>query len=479
MFLKVLKIIFIKKLMQKSSLIRQILTLKVEERRDLDRFLASPYHNLREDVRQLYRFIQAHLDKNWKGLTKEAAFSFVYPGQAFDKKKMHYLQSFLLKAVEAFFIQEEVGTDLVRQQLFLLNAYRKRNLPKFFQKTLKRTRDFHQRSYRGIEHYELAYAIEWENYLFSAGQQRDIPSQLPVLNQTLDILFFCRRLKQSCLLQAHQAVFQEVDDPRLLQLIMNFLEDSPFLKVPLVAVYYYYLKAVQEPETAFFYQEFKQYVLREQLDLPKEERRTLILLAINYCIQRFNHGQKSFLREVFELYQAGLADASLLENGRLSRFAFKNIVGIGLRLEEFAWTEAFIRDFRHTLSPRYRDNYVHFSISKLRYTQRNYQEAMQQLLQVEYDDLYLNLDGKVMLMKMYYELDEWQALDSLLTSVKRFIQRKKLMGYHRESYLNIVLFIRKLLELNPYDKVAKASLFKEIEAIPALGEKEWLLEQLG
>lgn len=465
--------------MQKSSLIRQIMSLHPDERRALDRFLASPYHNLREDVRQLYTFINQHLDKNWNGLNKEAAFVFVYPGQTFDQKKMHYLLSFLLKTVEDFLIQEEVELDRVRKQLFLLQSYRKRNRPKFFQKTLKRARDYHQRSFRGVDHYEMAYAIEWENYLFTAGQQRDMPSQLPILNQTLDTLFFCRRLKQSCLLQAHQAVFQEVDDPRLLHLIMTFLKDSPFLEVPLVAVYYFYLKAVQEPDEQAFYQQFKQLILSEKSELPIAERRTLILLAINYCIQRFNLGQEVFLREVFELYQAGLEDASLLENGRLSRFAFKNIVGIGLRLEEFTWTEDFIRDFQHTLSLRYRDNYVHFSLSKLRYTQGKYREAMQQLLQVEYDDLYLNLDAKIMLMKMYYELDEWQALDSLLTSVKRFIQRKKMMGYHQEAYLNIVLFVRKLLELNPYDKVAKAKLQQEIEAISVLGEKEWLLEQLG
>lgn len=458
---------------------RQILVLQPGELRALEHFLASPCHNLREDVQQLYAFIRQQMDDNWRGMTKEAAYAFVYPGQPFDKKRMHYLQSFLLKAVEAFLIQEELASDKVRQQLFLLQAYRRRNLPKFFQKTLKRVRTYHQHSFRGVEYHELAYAIEWENYLFSAGQQRDVPSQLPILNKTLDTLFFCRRLKQSCLLQAHRAVFQEADDPRLLELIMDFLEGSPFLKVPLVAVYYYYLKAVKEPGQPAFYKEFKQLILTEKNDLPKEERRTLILLAINYGIQRFNLGQVSFLREVFELYQAGLEDASLLEHGRLSRFAFKNIVGIGLRLEEFAWAESFIRNFQHTLSPRYRENYVHFSISKLRYTQGNYQEAMQQLLQVEYDDLYLNLDAKIMLMKMYYELDEWQALDPLLTSVKRFIQRKKMMGYHREAYLNIVSFIRKLVEVNPYDKEAKSALYQEIEAASALGEKEWLLEQLA
>lgn len=464
--------------MQKSSLIRQILALQPEERRGVERFLASPYCNLREDVQQLYAFIQQHLATKWKLLTKENAFAAVYPGQVFDKKKMRHLQSFLLKAIEAFLVQEELGKDQIWKEFFLLKAYRKRNMPRFFQKTLRRARNYHQRGFRGVEHYELAYALEWENYLFSAGQQRDAPSQIPILNQTLDTLFFCRRLKQSCLLQAHQAVFKETDDPRLVQIIMEFLEGSPFLEVPLVAVYYYYLKAAQEPEHLAFYQRFKQHVLEGKKDLPREERRTLILLAINYCIQRFNLGQEHFLREVFELYQAGLEDGSLLENGRLSRFAFKNIVGIGLRLEEFAWTEAFIHDFKYALPPKYRDNYVHFSTSKLQYSQGNYEAAMQQLIQVEYDDLYLNLDAKILLIKIYYELDEWQALDSLLTSVKRFIQRKKLMGYHREAYLNIVQFVRKLLEVNPYDKSAKEALRKEIATSPGLGEKDWLMEQL-
>ncbi|MCO6481004.1 MAG: hypothetical protein J5I94_30450, partial [Phaeodactylibacter sp.] len=343
--------------MQKSSLLRQLMALRPEERRRLGLFLASPYHNQREDVRQLYAFIDQRLEEDWGGLSKESAFAVVYSGEAFDAKKMNYLLSFLSKAVEGFLVQEEIRGDHVRNQWALLRAYRRRKMPRFFQKALKRARDFQRRSFRDVEHYELAYSIEWENYLHTAGEQRNLPSQLPVLNETLDTLFFIRRLKQSSLLQAHQSVFREEDDPRLLKLIMGFLEGSAFLEAPLIAVYYHYLKMVQEPGKEGYYQVFRQHILSGKGGLPKEERRALFLLAINYGIQRYNLGRESFLREVFVLYQAALEDGLLLEDGRMSRFAFKNIAGIGLRLEEYAWTEAFIHDFQHTLPPRRRSNY--------------------------------------------------------------------------------------------------------------------------
>ena len=38
-----------------------------------------------------------------------------------------------------------------------------------------------------------------------------------------------------------------------------------------------------------------------------------------------------------------------------------------------------------------------------------------------------------MLLKIYYELQEYEVLDSFLHSFNVFLQRKKLIGYHKEK----------------------------------------------
>lgn len=49
---------------------------------------------------------------------------------------------------------------------------------------------------------------------------------------------------------------------------------------------------------------------------------------------------------------------------------------------------------------------------------------MQSLLQVAFKDVLNNLDARRMLLKSYFELGEYNALDSLLDSFSRYIHRQ-------------------------------------------------------
>ena len=90
----------------------------------------------------------------------------------------------------------------------------------------------------------------------------------------------------------------------------------------------------------------------------------------------------------------------------------------------------------------------------------------------------MNLHAKTMLVKMYYELDEGNALDSLLGSMRTYLQRKKVLSYHKTNYKNIISLTKKMLRVNPFEREQKEKLKTEIEATSPLTERRWLLEQL-
>ena len=466
--------------MQKSSLIQLLLSLSKADRRALRKFVVSPFHNKRQDVSDLYFYIDQHLDKKWSALNREKAFQQLFPGEAYDDQKLRYVMSFLLKTIEQYLIIQQSLENEVEADLQLLKAYRQLNQAKAFTRNFTTVKNRHQSNpFRNIGFYEQNLRLENEQYLFSERQKRQSPRNLDRLNESLDVVYLARKLKQSSLQLAHQAVYNIEYDTSLLKVLLDYLEDSPYLEYPLVALYFYYYKAASQPEKERFFYKFKAGIIEHGAQFPQKELRELYLFAINYCIRKFNTGNEEYLREVFELYRIALERDILLEQNQLSRFAFKNIVGIALRLNEFAWTEQFIEQFAEKLGRRFQENYVHFCLSKLRYTEGKFKEAMLRLQQVEYDDIFLNLDAKVMLLKMYYDLEEYEALDSLLTSIKRFLQRQKLIGYHQENYLNIIRFTRKILELNPYDKTAQATLRTEIKNTKALAERDWLLQKIN
>lgn len=70
---------------------------------------------------------------------------------------------------------------------------------------------------------------------------------------------------------------------------------------------------------------------------------------------------------------------------------------------------------------------------------------MRLLREVEFTDIFYNLDAKVMLLKIYYELEEDEAFLSLAASFKIFLSRTRLINENtRNLYMNLLAFTSKL-----------------------------------
>ncbi len=104
--------------------------------------------------------------------------------------------------------------------------------------------------------------------------------------------------------------------------------------------------------------------------------------------------------------------------------------------------------------------------------------ALQHLQQADYKDLINNLIAKTLQLKIYYETDEYDALDAHLQSMQTFIRRQRVIGYHKTNYQNIVRFGRRLLQLNPNSREDRQAMRQQIASEPVLTEREWFLEML-
>ena len=91
----------------------------------------------------------------------------------------------------------------------------------------------------------------------------------------------------------------------------------------------------------------------------------------------------------------------------------------------------------------------------------------------------VNLLAKTVLLKIFYELNEFDLLHSHLDAMKNYIRRKQVIGYHKTNSLNIIKYVSQLIKLNPFDKKAQNDLRQRIEKEEILTEREWLLEQVG
>ncbi|MEL6717197.1 MAG: hypothetical protein AAFP82_00615 [Bacteroidota bacterium] len=414
---------------------------------------------------------------NDKKLLKEKAFSVVYPNEAFDDAKIRQSMYFLMKALEDYLLYKNMKEEETKNAVALANIYRKRKLEKLWNKTIKAAKiDCLKQPYRDSDFHQKMYLISREEYEFAEIQKRtDAQKKLKDLTESFSKYYLSEEVILFCM---NLSIPKTEDYEVFTKASLKYIENSDFNNSPSIDIYYCIYKVFTENDFSTF-SSLKNKLIDYKKNFQKDELREIYLITINYCIRQMNMGNKKFLREAFDLYKSGIEDSLLMKNRIIDRFLFRNIVSAGVLLKEFVWVENFIKNNQKFLDDEHRENYTTFCLADLYYHRKDYKKAMQFLAAYEYDDILLNLNSRVKLIKMYYELEEANALEALIESSKIYIRRKKgIAENYRVAYNNIIKYTQKLLRVNPYDKEKKAKLREEIQAANPLIEKQWFLERL-
>lgn len=467
--------------MTNSHLVLVLRTLSKREIREFRKWLQSPMHNQREDVVQLFEYLMSgrHLQED-KFLQKERVFARIFPETAYDDAQIRQSMHFLLKALEAYLIYQELQSDEVRSSMALASVYRKRKIDRAFQKAIKVVEAQQENApYRNEQYLRNEYLLEIEKYKFQEGKKRTTEMNLQEVSDALDTTFIADKLRQTCLMLAHQAVYKAQYKVGLLNEVVSYIKKEHIQNIPAIAPYYYIYKAITDESSKQYFENLRQEIQRHKDAFPQSELRDIYLMAINYCIRQANNlNDSEFTREAYQLYRQGLENKILLENGLVSPFTFRNAVGAALRLKEYDWAEAFIHEYKDALPTNYRESFFLHSLARLNFEKGDYDSAMTLLSKTDFDDTLINLNAKSMLLKIYYELDEFDALESLLESMRAYIKRKQLMGAYKANYQNFIRLTRKLVRINPYEQEETVKLKGEVESASPLTEKDWLLQQI-
>lgn len=463
--------------MKKSTLIQIFNTFFRKDVRDFRKWLQSPIHNQREDVIKLYNLIIN--EPNQDLLIKENLFHQIFPDRDYDDAYMRQILYFLLKAVEEYLIWNENNKNEIKQKLLLAKAFRERKLDKAFQKTIDEVERLQEDSaFRNETHLHHDYLLQQEKYIFLEGKKRTIPTNLQAVSDVSDIVFCAQKLKQATLVLAHQSVYKSDYSIGMLDYTLAYVQEKGLLRYPAISIYYYCYKMITDKTNEENYFQLSSMLEIDLPLFPMQEQKDIFILAINFCIGKINAGVNSFFREVFQLYQLGLAKGVFIENGIISRFTFKNIVSTGVKLREFDWTASFIDEYKNNVEEMYRESTINFSMSKLYYEKKDYAKAMQLLEKTDFDDFLMNMSGQTMMIKMLYEQNQFDELDALLERFRSYLNRKDIMGYHKNNYKNLLKYTKKMLNLNPYKNEQRIKLIEEIKAASPLTEKDWILGQL-
>jgi hypothetical protein len=469
-------------IMQKSRLIALFSALEKAEQRELGKFVRSPVFNQRKDVSDLYDYLHKCAPfKDDQVIGRERVFAAIFPGEAFDAAKFDYTMSFLYAVIKEYLVYKEREADPIGKGVMLARSLRRRNLDSLFEKEVNIIeKNLENQPLRDAEYQFAQHRLHLEKHLFAKQESRASMASFKEFSHSLTHFFLAKKLWEAFTLVTHQAVAKVdfIEEP-LMDAVIALVEKHGYQSVPIININYHCYKALTEVDSLPWFESLRLLIREQHGSLPSVDVKDLYLVAINYCIKRFNNGERPFLDEAFRLYKEGLETGAFLENNLLSRFTYNNIVMAGLLLKEFDWVEKFLFNFKDYIEQKHRESTFNYNLAIFYYQKPDYERAMELLQKAEFDDLSHNLSARRMLLRIYFEKDERDALSSLITSFKNFIYRHRELGtVPRNGYLNLLKFVSRLLSFDHYDKAAVAQLRKEITATEQLVEKAWLLEVL-
>ena len=459
--------------MDRNNVYRLIQSLSTVERRDARRFLESPYFNLRTDLLQLFDFFCAY-----KQADKTGAWAALHPAEQYDDTRMRLLMSYLNRLLETFLLVQDMPEKAPESRIRLATAYRNRGLMEQHERTMRAfERDLQAQPCRNENYYALQRLYQFEQHETALRKNPAETAPLRELARSIDAHYLTARLRLICLDLSQKNVYRSDPEAALHRSVITLAETPEWAEQPGISTYLSAIRMLQHADDSAHYHAFLGKMEATRNLFSEVEQREFFMFAINHCIRRANSGAREMEHELLNLYRRALDAGSLFENGVLSRFTYHNIAATGLRCGELDWAETFIHRYNDRLERQYRESSLSFNLARLEYARRRFDSVLTLLQKANYNDPLLHLAAKTLLLKTYFVLDEYDLLYAHLDAMRNYIHRKKVLGYHRKNYLNIIRFTERLLQ-HGHDSRKRQALRAEIEREPVLTEKEWLLEQL-
>ncbi|MEM6723391.1 MAG: hypothetical protein AAF598_05090 [Bacteroidota bacterium] len=441
------------------------------------------------------RAVRRHLYRHWpqaiplfehlqveqlQGDQKKMLFKLLFPEASFSDLKLRHAFSDLVRHIESVLISRKEKEEPLKDHLAQMSIYLDKNVEKGFLTASKQfDKGFQDLSVKTSVHFRAAYQAENLRYRYYLAKAKRIEPES--LNNALDYLEqaeILEKLKLYCALINSKSIIHTQFRTLDIESLLHRIHQKELDNQALIRIYLGILESLRNPDNeANFYQVFD--LLQSVAPyLEREEAHELYIYLLNFCIRKINMNGR-FLQESFDIYRTMIEQELLVRQKYLSPWTFKNVVVNGLRLNETDWVAQFIQDKLDWLPPESRKTAFHYNMARYHFHIGQFDEVLSLLQQIEYEDIFYSLDARALLMKSYYELDEFEAMYSLMDSFRILLRRKKgLSEKHRQNFANLIRFTRKASRIHPGDSGKVKALLAELNDTPQIADIRWIRSKI-
>lgn len=482
--------------MRESDLVALTKRFSNSEMRRAELFLRSPYHNKSELIIKLFQHIRRyHPDLNSKQLKKKNVFERLYPGEAFEERRLRNPMSGLKKLLEDFLRIEQLKNEEAIYNRLLINAcYEKCDYEDVAKLIDARIDDLNKQNICDASYYEEMLWLQEELY-YHPNQPKYPTKKLPfpVLEHNLDQYYALTKFRFGTDGNVRKEVINEADQPLLdfLRFLKSF--DQIAEANPLFSLYQLLYFFQEKKPTA---KEFAEGIKLLNTLLPrmrKKEKSFTLNCMVNTAIRYHNAGDPAFTAFTSQLYQLADTKDLILYRNKLQASTFLNIVVTCCAAGHFTFAKKFIEKYKEHLTEedtlQLSWGYWYYLRSRAASGEDKkllLHEAHDRLAKIPYSELIIDLRLRSLQIRIFYELDfplnNYLFFSNSVEAFEKWLVRSTIMSdKKRTSYLNFVRLTKQLGKIaneGPAGKKNISQLKDKVSSQEYLSLKDWLLEKV-
>lgn len=449
------------------------------------KFLLSPYFNDQDEVTRLFELVNTALRQGEEAvaaLDKSTVWKRLYPKQSYDDGLLRRLASDLTLLAQRFLVEEARQLNPLAEALELQKALEKTSLDKHLSAVERDIQKLLDKSQgKSTDYYYARFQQQWN--VFNRASKVVATSGYTEKLTRADFYLECYYLTQKLKLYISWLLYRgfrvtEREVP-VFPGFWEYLEDARFQGVPLIRIYRQVILSFTESENEENFQSLLVDLKQNAQELTKSDLRECYYMAQNYCALKINQGKIEYYRKVFEIFKNMVDEQILVEEGQLPEAVFKNVITASLQSREYQWAEQFIHDYIGFLPAPIRENARTFNLANLYSHQKKHEYVIELLRNVEYSDVVYSLGSKLILIRTYYDLGEYLALDSLIDSFRIFLRRNKVISKNlKREYNNFLNLVKRLTTIDTSNPKEIEVIQKRVDEVSFATPKGWLRQKV-
>jgi len=262
---------------------------------------------------------------------------------------------------------------------------------------------------------------------------------------------------------------------------IKIAENERLIKV--LKIYLCFMITVLEDKDEKYFNKMNDYVGKYSELFGKNELQNLHLMLATCCNRkRTAIDDDKYQRINFEIIKRA-ASLDLYTSYTAQYMDVNNFIIIfqtALQLNESGWAAEFLRKYGEQISPEYSEDMTAYSFAELFFNKKQFERSLASLSKVKLKLFRLKMPVKVLMLKLYYELNYIEEAYSLIDSFSHFLtSNKKIRKNEVNNHLKFLNFYRELLKAKAASGNSRINKGLKNELLDAslLPHKAWLIEK--